>query len=570
MSTASDVVNNTSAYITAAQSTANNAISNLNLVASGWTSTSWSSIAKPTTGQYTLFTAETDAQIAAALSTLESAVTAGYGNFTESDAAIATALATLESAIAGGYTNFSDTAIISAISALESSIAGGYAPFTESDAAIATALATLESAITGGYTPFAESDSAIATALAAYDATLGGISPAALPSAPAVDGYTTPIWNDTFWTNLKSLLTTFTSNITSGDDVDTVVTKLTGETTKLQVALYAADRERKQQALRDAHSAANSAVGARGFTYPNSMTTALKLAAQQQYTFDLSQASRDLVKQIFEWAKSNYQFTVERQISAHSADVDFNIRYADILVRVYSEKVRSILEEYRNKVAGEISKAEQKIKEYTLRLDVTRVNAAIHESDDRIKLAKLEGKIKEYAQRLEVVRVNAAIDESDDRIKLAKLEAKLKEYAQQLEVVRVNAAIDESDDRIKLAKLEGKIKEYAQRLEVVRVNAAIDESDDRIKLGKLEARLKEYAQRLEVIRTNASVSSELDRVNSSNFSTEVQQHATDVAKAVETAASNARNKIDAAVAAVNAAANMVASASQISIGVLNG
>ncbi len=458
MATASDVVNNTSAYITAAQSAANNAISNLNLVASGWTSTSWSSLAKPTTGQYTLFTAETDAQIATALSTLESAVTAGYVNFTESDSAIATALATLESAIAGGYT------------------------------------------------PFAESDSAIVTAMAAYNTTLGGISPAALPSAPTVDGYTTPVWNDTFWTNLKSLLTTFTSNITAGDDVDTVVTKLTGETTKLQVALYAADRERKQQALRDAHSAANSAVGARGFTYPNSMTTALKLAAQQQYTFDLSQASRDLVKQIFEWAKSNYQFTVERQISAHSADVDFNIRYADVLVRVYSEKVRSILEEYRNKVAGEISKAEQKIKEYTLRLDVTRVNAAIHESDDRIKLAKLEGKIKEYAQRLEVVRVNAAIDESDDRIKL----------------------------------------------------------------GKLEARLKEYAQRLEVIRTNAAVSSELDKVNASNFSTEVQQHATDVAKAVETAASNARNKIDAAVAAVNAAANMVASASQISIGVLNG
>lgn len=344
MATASEIVTSTGNYITAAQNSANTAINNLNLVAAGWSSTSWSSIVRPTTGAYTLFTVETDAQIKAALD--------------------------------------------------------------------------------------------------AFDTALAGIAPGSIVAAPNLSGYTAPIWNETFWSNLKSLLTSFTSNITGSDDVDTVVTKLTSETTKLQVALYATDRERKQQALRDAHSAANSAVGARGFTYPNSMTTALKLAATQQYLFDLSQTSRDLVKNIFEWAKSNYQFTIEKQISAHNADIDFNMRYADVLVRVYSEQVRNVLQEYRDKIAGEIAKAEQKLKAYSIRL--------------------------------------------------------------------------------------------------------------------------------EVVKTNAAVSSELDRVNSSNFSTEVQQHATDVSKAVETAASNARNKIDAAVAAVNAAANMVASASQISIGVLAG
>lgn len=344
MPTASDIVTSTGSYITAAQNSANTAINNLNLAASGWSSTSWSSIAKPTTGAYSLFTAETDAQIKAALDT--------------------------------------------------------------------------------------------------FDAALAEIIPGSIEAPPTLSGYNAPIWNETFWSNLKNLLTSFTSNITGSDDVDTVVTKLTGETTKLQVALYAADRERKQQALRDAYSAANSATGARGFTFPNSMTTVLKLAAQQQYTFDLSQTSRDLVKNIFEWAKSNYQFTVEKQISAHNADVDFNMRYADVLIRVYSEQVRNVLQEYRDKIAGEIAKAEQKLKAYSIRLDV--------------------------------------------------------------------------------------------------------------------------------VKTNASVSSELDRINASNFSTEVQQHATDVAKAVETAASNARNKIDAAVVAVNAAANMVASASQIAIAVVNG
>ncbi len=295
---------------------------------------------------------------------------------------------------------------------------------------------------TSTYALFTELDATIKAALEAFDTTLAGINPPVLPAAPGTAGYISPVWNDTFWTNLKNSLTVFTGNITSSDNVDTVVTKLSSETDKLQVALYAAELERKQQALRDAFSAANSATGARGFTMPNSMTTALKLAAQQQYMFDLSQASRELVKMIFDWAKSNYQFTVSKQIEAHGADVDFNIRYAGVLVQVFDTSVRAVLDEYRTKVVSETAKMDQKIKEYGIRLDAVKTNAGVVEAADRIA--------------------------------------------------------------------------------------------------------------------------------ASNFATQVQQHATDVAKAVETAASNARNKIEAAVTAVNAAANMVASASQISIGVLNG
>jgi Skp family chaperone for outer membrane proteins len=343
MATATDVVNSTASYITAAQNTANSAITTLNSVAAGWTAVNWSDLSAPAQGTYS---------------------------------------------------------------------------------------------------PFSDADSTIKAALEAFDVTLATIGRPTLPTAPGLSGYNTPIWNDTFWSNLKNLLTNFTGNITGSDDVDTVVTKLTNETTKLQVALYAADLERKQQALRDAHSAANAATGARGFTYPNSMTTALKLDAQQKYMFDLSQTSRDLVKQIFEWAKNNYQFSVQQQISAHNADIDFNMRYAGVLVQVFDTSVRAVLDEYRTAVASEAGKMDQKIKEFTLRLDVTKTNASIVEAKDRIA--------------------------------------------------------------------------------------------------------------------------------ASNFNALVQQHVATVAKSIETAASNARNKIDAAVATVNAAANMVASASQISIGVLNG
>ncbi len=343
ITTAAGVADSTSTYITNAQTTANTAITNLNTAAAGWAAASWTAIAKPSTGVYTLY---------------------------------------------------------------------------------------------------ADSDLTIKTALAAFDTALAAIAPPVLAAAPSLTGYVAPVWNDLFWTNLKGILTTFTSNITSADNVDTVVTKLTSETTKLQVALYAADRERKQQGLRDAFSAADAATGAKGFTMPNCMTNALKLAAQQNYQFDMSQVSRDLIKEMFNWAKSNYQFSIQQQVSAHNADVDFNIRYAGVLIQVFEVPFRQALDLYRATVVSQVAKFDQAVKAHTLRLDVAKTNAGISEA--------------------------------------------------------------------------------------------------------------------------------LDRINASNFASDVQQHATDVSKAVETAATNARNRIDAAVAAVNAAANMVASANQISIGVLNG
>lgn len=352
---------------------------------------------------------------------------------------------------------------------------GTYTQFAETDSAIATALSNLESLVAGTYTGFADGDATIKSALAAFDTALAAIpAPSNLPAAPSLAGYTAPVWSDTFWTNLKNGLSAYLTNVTGSDDVDTLVTKLTSETTKLQVALYAADLERKQQALRDANSAANAATGARGFTFPNSMTVALKLDAQQKYQFDLSQASRELVKLIFEWAKNNYQFSLQQGVAAHLADTDFNLRYADVLLRSFDAQVRNILETYRTTVAGEVSKAEQAVKSYTIRLEVARVNALIAEAADRTKLSKVEAKLKEYAQRLDVIKVNAGIVEGQDRVKAA------------------------------------------------------------------------------------------------NYGADVQQHATNVTMAVQTAAANARNKIDAAMAAVNAAASMVSSASQTAIGILTG
>ena len=246
-------------------------------------------------------------------------------------------------------------------------------------------------------------DSAVKAAFATITTALGSVTLGTLPTAPTIaDTYKSPVWSDTYWTNLKDLLTDFTSGITGPDDVSSVVTKLTSETDQLQVALYAADKERKQQVLRDSYSAADSTTGSRGFSYPNSMTLALKMAAMQHYTFEMSQASRDLVKLIFEWAKSNYQFTVDKQITAHNADVEFNLRYAETLIKVYETQARTILDKYRAEVAGSMEKLKATVEGYQSRLAVLKTNTDIDAEIYRLGIADWSARAQENMSQAQV------------------------------------------------------------------------------------------------------------------------------------------------------------------------
>lgn len=237
------------------------------------------------------------------------------------------------------------------------------------------------------FTSFPDADATIKTALALFDTEVAAVDFPAMPSLGSLPSGAAAAWSAADWGSLKSLLTAFTSDITGADDVDTVVTKLSSETTQMQVALYAAEVGRKQQALRDVNSAIDAAVGGRGFTYPNSMSTAMKMDAIQKYQLDLSQASRDLVKLIFEWAKSNYQFSLGKQIEAHASDVDFNIRYAGVLVAAYAEEVRALVSQYREEMAGILEKAALAIKAYNARVEVAKLNIEALSADDRHNLA---------------------------------------------------------------------------------------------------------------------------------------------------------------------------------------
>jgi hypothetical protein len=246
----------------------------------------------------------------------------------------------------------------------------------------------------------------------------------ALPTPPALTGATSAMWSEAFWTDLKTKLTAFTANITSADTVDTAVNTLTSDLTKMNSALYAKDYERKQQTLRDLYSAADAATGARGFSYPTSMTTALRMDAQQKFQFDMSEVSRNLITNIFEWAKSSSQFALQQSVAAHNSDVEFNIRYLDTTVKVYVATVEALIKKYQADVAALISQAEAKVKEFIgeaaaltekvkvlneIRLDeakfdlaVDKVNADIAADDAKIKIADFQARVANFLETSKV------------------------------------------------------------------------------------------------------------------------------------------------------------------------
>lgn len=182
---------------------------------------------------------------------------------------------------------------------------------------------------------------------------------------PDLSAYTTTVWNEASWGDLKTLLGQFNTTILGANAIDTAIGVLVGDTAnRTQNAIYAADLERKQQTLRDLFSAASASAGSRGFNYPNSMVTALKLDAQQKYQFDKEQTARKLIEQIFDWAKQQLKYTVDGSIAAHNSDVEFNTKFATVLMSQYKDQLQLIFDQYKTKIDGIIKQHELYLKEF--------------------------------------------------------------------------------------------------------------------------------------------------------------------------------------------------------------
>jgi len=255
--------------------------------------------------------------------------------------------------------------------------------------------------------------------------------------------FNTPQWSEQYWTNLKNGVANYINTTLSATSLDDTITALTDDTAKLQLAMYSQDAERKQQALRDVYAAADSRTANKGFLFPNSMTTALKLDGQQKFQFDLSQTSRDLQKFIFEWAKTNYQFAIDKGITAHTADTEWNSRYAATLIDAYKTKLASLVEQHKTNLEYAIQKTHAKVEEFQVQVEAfVKQYMSLNDTELKRYMTSIEGQIK--------IKGFANDTMFKDRQVTSELQQK---YATMiLETAKAKAGIINEGDRLNIAK----------------------------------------------------------------------------------------------------------------------
>jgi hypothetical protein len=222
-----------------------------------------------------------------------------------------------------------------------------------------------------------------------------------LPSLPTgVD--TTPKWNSTGttdWTTLKTALKQFYVTANSLTEVSDIST-----------AMYNDDVARKQRVLLDLYNAANWNTANKGFLYPNSLTVALKLSAQEKHQYDLKQVSRDIVKYVTEWAKSNYQHAVDKMISAQQIDIEFNLKYPQIQVEVYRDVVKAIVEKFESEVRAYVAKIDAMIKPIQTLVELAKTQSSLNMEYDKILVERYMAVVKDFHEAADLTIRNTTAD----------------------------------------------------------------------------------------------------------------------------------------------------------------
>lgn len=233
-------------------------------------------------------------------------------------------------------------------------------------------------------------------------------------AVPNLTGYDTARWSaaDTKWNAVGAGISAMLNNLATSDNLDEIITKLSNPAQRIGLSLMSKDLERKQYVLRDLYSAAESSTGARGFTYPNCITVALKLDAQQKFQFDFAQSARDVMKYITDWAKEVGQSAIQQGIAAHNSDIDFNMRYAREVVSAYSETSRTLIEQYRATLDGIFSKATHQLKEYMVNIDLLKVQADVLTADNGHIISAYTASVSEAVEKIKL-----AIAKEDAQVK---------------------------------------------------------------------------------------------------------------------------------------------------------
>ena len=193
------------------------------------------------------------------------------------------------------------------------------------------------------------------------------------------------VWSDVFADKIETSLSDYLTSMGIPDK-------------SYQDAIFNEDYNRKLQTLNDLYDLADAKVGARGFTYNNDQSTALKLDAQQKYQFDLTQIGRDITKLVTEWARQNYQFAIDKGISFEQFHADFTYKYCTGYVDIYKNLVMASIERFKAELGKYVEPIRALIEAAKLPLEVSKMNTDINIANANTNLEAIKLQVQEAVQ----------------------------------------------------------------------------------------------------------------------------------------------------------------------------
>ena len=211
-------------------------------------------------------------------------------------------------------------------------------------------------------------------------ASVRDITPDPFPTAPAADEierYKRHVWEDAHLDRLQTVLMAMVEAEGTPSQA-------------MQDAIFDQDRERKQRALADSIDIIKAQTSGRGFKYANGQTNAAILDLTQKHQYDLENQSREITKLCEEWARQNFQFSLQQGIGIEQLHMDFAHKFSAIYRELYTTLLTAVLEKYRTQVQIELEKLEANIKAVMTRAEAYKANADISSVAGKLQLDKYQ------------------------------------------------------------------------------------------------------------------------------------------------------------------------------------
>jgi hypothetical protein len=151
-----------------------------------------------------------------------------------------------------------------------------------------------------------------------------------------------------------------------------------------QDAIFDADKERKLRAMNDAIDLVQAKTSAQGYKYAQLQTNAAILDITEKYQFDLENQTREITKQMTEWARQAYQFSLQQGLDAEKAQMQFSGLFGTLLLDYFVKTFSLVLEKYKAFVTTAALELKTTIDGIMATAEVYKANATITEAEEKL------------------------------------------------------------------------------------------------------------------------------------------------------------------------------------------